>query len=254
MNIVFLVVLLSTVFLYVNHWAVKKNDRVGYHVLDMFSREQVDHMLRLVGERKYDDVYAFITTHPVVLKNIEATIGPEYEFKNYMLAIEKSSVSTCHRDENGQFFNRDLKHPSYTVLFYLKEIDGCLDIVEQSHEQSQVLNFKKLKSIQCVPGQAILFDADMIHSGSLKAGEESTRIQLKLHHKDDVFPKYLEKMHQTLDASKDNASTSTLARSISCTIPVIPDLVKNGQNVPESLVAFYKDMAYGKNKYNQNEY
>lgn len=256
MNIIFFIVLLLALFMYMNHWTIKKEDKVGYHVIDMFSREQVEHMLQLVKDKRYDDVYAFITTNPTVVKKVADIIGPDYEFKNYMLAIEKSSVSTCHRDENGQFFNRDIKHPSYTILFYLKQLDGCLDVLEHSHEQSQIFNLKKLKSIECVPGQAILFDSDMIHSGSLKAGEESTRIQLKLHHKDDEFPKYLEKMHQTLDASKDKekGGNSMVARGISCTLPIVSDVTKNGQNVPESLVKFYKEMAYGKDKYNQDKY
>lgn len=245
----FIVVFILVIILFMTHWNVRKVDTIGYHVMDMFTREEVDRLLRMTKEKKYEDVYAYITTHPRVLQNVHGVIGDAYRFQNYLLSIEKSSVSTCHRDENGQFFNRNLKHPSYTMLFYLKELNGCLDIIENSHVHESLLNTKKLKTIDCVPGQAILFDADMIHSGTSHDVDDSTRIQLKLHHKDDHFPEYLENMKQRLDASKNEGSSADLMRSLSCTFPIISDLSKNGQHVPEFITRIYKDIAYGKGKY-----
>ena len=253
MKIIVLTVLI-TLFVFLNHWGVRKSDIVGYHVIDMFTAEEVERLLKLTKENKYDDVYAYITKHPGVRKKIIHIIGDGYEFQNYLLSIEKSSVSTCHRDENGQFFNKDLKHPSYTILFYLKKLNGCLDILENSHTQSNIFNFKPLKSIECVPGQAILFDADMIHSGVQHSMGDTTRIQLKLHHKDDVFPKYLENTKLRLDASKDSFSITNVVRNISCTLPFVGDMTKNGQNIPDFITRLYKDIAYGKGKYATDSY
>lgn len=252
--ILFIFLLVLTVFIYINHWNGRKSDPVGYHLIDMFTQEEVNHLLGLSKNKKYEDVYEYITTHPRVIQNIRGVIGEGYEFQNYLMSIEKSSVSTCHRDENGQFFNKDLKHPSYTILFYLKELNGCLDVVEKSHKQSSIVNFKQLKTIECVPGQAILFDADMIHSGTKHDMDDTTRIQLKLHHRDDVFPKYLENTKLRLDASKDSTGISNVIRGISCTLPFLGDLTINGQNIPDFITRFYKDITYGKGKYQTDSY
>jgi hypothetical protein len=40
-----------------------------------------------------------------------------------LFTIEKSSISTCHRDENGSVFTPKNKHPSYTIIFYLEPMD-----------------------------------------------------------------------------------------------------------------------------------
>lgn len=251
MNIIFVLSLVLVVFLFTVHWAKEKEDKVGYHVLDLFARPQVDELLALVRAKKFDEAYAYITEDPKVRAEVFGILGPDYEFKKYMLAIEKSSVATCHRDENGQYFNQTMKYPSYTILVYLKELDGCLEVVERSHEQSVVFNFKSLKTIPCVPGQAILFDADMIHSGSSNAGSvNTTRVQLKLGHVDDQLPEYLQDLKKNLNASKDSSTMGALYRNVSCTVPIVSDLVKNGQNLPTSVVKAFTDVAYGKDKYN----
>jgi hypothetical protein len=252
--ILFIFLLILSIFVYIDHWTFTKSDPDGYHLIDMFTQEEVKHLLGLSKQKKYEDVYEYITTHPRVIQNIRGVIGEGYEFQNYLLSIEKSSVSTCHRDENGQFFNKDLKHPSYTILFYLKELNGCLDIVENSHTQSKIMNLKRLKTIECVPGQAILFDSDMIHSGSKHNMDDTTRIQLKLHHRDDVFPNYLENTKLRLDASKESSGISNMIRNISCTLPIFGDLTRNGQNIPDFITRLYKDVTYGKDKYATDSY
>jgi hypothetical protein len=91
----------------------------------------------------------------------------------------------------------------------------------------------------------------MIHSGTK---HDTTRIQLKLHHRDDVFPKYLENTKLRLDASKDSSGASNMIRNISCTLPFFSDLTRNGQNVPDFITRFYKDVTYGKGKYATDSY
>jgi len=253
--IIFILLLLLAVCIFINYWSITKKDHIGYHVIDMFTDEEVKHVLNLSSQKKYDDIYTYITTHPRVLLKIQNVLGPEYIFKKYFLSIEKSSVSTCHRDENGQIFNSHQKFPSYTILFYFRQLNGCLEVVENSHRQDKMINFKKLKTIECTPGQAILFDADMIHSGTNNAGDENTtRIQLKLHHREDPFPEYLENMKQSLDASKNSGSTAGFMRFLSCTFPIIGDITRNGKNIPDFIVRMYKDITYGKGKYETNSY
>jgi len=99
-----------------------------------------------------------------------------------------------------------------------------------------------LESVPCTPGQAILFDADLIHSGG-----DHRRVQMKLIHKDDVgkIPQF-DNYHKLIDASKSTSTWYTkFVRNVSCTFPGVADVTKNGQNMPEFVKTLYKHVAYG---------
>ena len=55
-------------------------------------------------------------------KLIKKYTNNEYIFQDYVFIIKRSSIHTCHRDSNGDFFNADQKYPSYTILFFLEDI------------------------------------------------------------------------------------------------------------------------------------
>jgi hypothetical protein len=50
----------------------------------------------------------------VVLKSLQSILGEDYVFADYIFSIEKSSVSTCHRDENGSVLNPKMQY----ILIY----------------------------------------------------------------------------------------------------------------------------------------
>ena len=52
---------------------------------------------------------------------------------DYIWMIMKSNVHICDRDNNGLFFNKNQKYDSYTILFYLEDMDSCLDVIPKSH-------------------------------------------------------------------------------------------------------------------------
>ena len=226
-----------------------KEGDIGYKVLDVFGDTEVNYILGLVDSKKYLDAQKFIQNHSGLLKQVNHLLGEDYVFMDYIYTIEKSSVSTCHRDESGSVFNPRLKHPSYTVLFYLEPMEACLDVIPKSHkERNAVYLSNSLESIPCKPGQAILFDADLIHSGSINNKNDNKRIQMKIVHRDDLETlHFLDKYYKVGDATKETSLQNTLFyRKLSCTFPGIADLTKNGNAMPPFLNKLYKKLVYGK--------
>ena len=220
----------------------------GYKLLDVFGDTEVNYILGLIDSKKYLDAKKFIQNHSGFLKQMNQLLGEDYVFMDYIFTIEKSSISTCHRDENGSVFTPQNKHPSYTILFYLEPMDACLDIIPGSHkERNAVYLSKSLESIPCKPGQAVLFDADLIHSGSINTKNDNKRIQMKIIHKDDLDNlKEFHKYYKVGDATKETTLQNTLFyRRLSCMFPGIADLTRNGNSMPPFLNKLYKKLVYG---------
>jgi hypothetical protein len=248
-----LIIILLFVYLYISannnlKFVKSQDDTPGFNVIDVFNESEVNYILGLTYSKRYLDIKKFISNHPGVLKHIYSMYGEDYTFVDYIFSIEKSSVSTCHRDENGFVFNKDLKHPSYTIIFYLEEMDACLDVIPRSHEEkNKIYLSKSLESIPCVPGQAIIFNADLIHSGSINEKDDNKRIQMKIVHKDDLENvKQFDKYYRVGDVSKNTSKQSTLFfRRLSCILPAVADLTKNGNALPEFMGRMYKRLVYG---------
>lgn len=224
----------------------------GYDVIDCLSENEVNYALSLIKLKKYKQLQEFIQNNSSVHTELRRHLGGDYVFQDYMLSLEKSAISTCHRDENGQMFNGQ-KHPAYTILFYFEPMEACLDVIPGSHQRRTFVNIShSLESVRCKPGQAILFNADLIHSGSINEKDDNHRVQMKLIHKEDVgkiseFDGY----HKVADASKTNPRWYTkFVRDMSCTFTGVADVTRNGHNTPHWLQKLYKSVAYGgENKY-----
>ena len=249
-----LLILVAVIFMWMQSTKVRfvstpPRDDAGYEVLRCLGENEVNHALRLIELRKYEELQNMIQNNPNVLQEIYRTIGPDYVFQDYMLSIEKSAISTCHRDENGQLFNDRVVHPAYTILFFLEPMEACLDVISGSHRRTDFINLSQpLESVRCTPGQAILFNADLIHSGAINEGrEDNRRVQMKLIHKDDVgkIPQF-DDYHKVADASKSNARWYTkFVRDMSCKFTGVADITKNGENLPEFIKTLYRQLAYG---------
>tara|TARA_B110000977_G_scaffold75882_1_gene102395 strand:+ start:1488 stop:2288 length:801 start_codon:yes stop_codon:yes gene_type:complete len=252
MWILFILILLFA-YLYITannnlKFVKSRDDTPGFKVLDVFNESEVNYILGLVKSKQYLAIKKFINNHPGILKEIYSICGEEYTFVDYIFSIEKSSVSTCHRDENGFVFNSKLKYPSYTIIFYLEDMKACLDVIPNSHEdKNKIYLSKSLESVPCKPGQAILFNADLIHSGSINEKDDNKRIQMKITHKDDLENvKQFDKYYRVGDVSKDTSKQSTLFfRRLSCGIPGLADLTKNGNGMPKFMEHAYKKFVYG---------
>lgn len=253
MKTVVLVILLLLLYIYLTsdnniRFVRYEGDDVGYKVLDVFEESEVNYILGLVNSKKYLEAQKFIHNHSGLLTQMKTLLGEDYVFTDYIYTIEKSSVATCHRDESGKVFNPTLKHSSYTVLFYLEPMEACLDVIPKSHKERNVMYMSRpLESIPCKPGQAIIFNADLIHSGSINKQNDNKRIQMKIVHKEDLQTlDFLNNYHKVGDASKTNALKSTyFYRKLSCMFPGISDLTKNGNALPPTLNSLYRKLVYG---------
>lgn len=253
MKYVIVLILLLLLYIYLTsdnniRFVTYNGDDIGYKVLDVFEDSEVNYILGLINSKRYLDAQKFIHNHSGFLKQMKSLLGDDYIFADYIYTIEKSSVSTCHRDESGKVFNPTLKHPSYTILFYLEPMEACLDIIPKSHRERNLIYISKsLESIPCEPGQAIIFNADLIHSGSINKKNDNKRIQMKIVHKEDLETlDFLNNYHKVGDASKISSDKNTyFYRKLSCMFPGISDITKNGNNLSPSLNKIYKKLVYG---------
>jgi len=166
-----------------------------------------------------------IMQSPAILHKIKRLLGEDYVFQDYIFLIKTSQFHTCHRDYNGDFFNETQQHPSYTILIYLEDMNKCLDVIPKSHKSKDEYNFNLTdytQTVHCKNGDAILFNANLIHNGSINE-ENSMRIQMKISHKSDHdVLKFYNDYNKVLDA---NNQTSTafkhIQKHISCQFPII---------------------------------
>lgn len=202
----------------------------GFQVLDCLSSNDVNHLNMLWTANETQQMQTFIHTHPGVLRYVHNLLGQHYVFQDYILMIEKSRIHTCHRDNNSHKFNAKQKHPSYTILFYLEPMKKCLDVINKSSKSSNGLFLTDATtSIECDVGNAILFDANLIHAGSMNDKKDHRRIQMKLTHVDDIQAiSFFENYKKKLDSENNNPEfVNKIQKHLSCQIPIISDLFKN---------------------------
>ena len=181
---------------------------------------------------EFRNIDSFIKNNSQIKNFISSVLPDEYDFMDYVMFLEKSVLHTCHRDNNASRFNPGTSK-SYTMLVYIDNMDNCLDIVPGSHIISNLgmYNYDMTKTYKCKNGSIILFDANMVHSGSLDSNKTNRRIQFKIAHKDD-FKKlaYFDKYHKIVDKPNSNYDWSKkLQKHLSCQFPYIADLTQ-GQN------------------------
>jgi len=154
-----------------------------------------------------------------------------YVFQDYIWIIKKSSVHTCHRDNNGDFFNAGQKHPSYTVLIYLEDAEKCLGVVPYSHlnVHSYNINFTNVVHyLPCKKGDAILFNANLIHVGALNK-QDNLRIQMKVSHKDDLQSlSYYQDYNKVLDMENNVPfMLKHVQKNASCMFPILSNFTQD---------------------------
>lgn len=177
--------------------------------------------------KNYKQLKSEMQQHPR-MRDIVQSLGKDYDFQDYVLVIEKSAVHTCHRDYNGTFSNPNQKHKSYTIIVYLETMEKCLGVIPGSQESkySNALNLKNnVRDLLCSERDAILFDANLIHVGTINNRDDNLRVQMKITHRDDLEAlSYYEKYNRVLN--KDNTNPHVvrkLQRQISCTFPYLAD-------------------------------
>jgi ectoine hydroxylase-related dioxygenase (phytanoyl-CoA dioxygenase family) len=176
----------------------------------------------------YQSLKSALINNPKLRDVITKTLSPDYQFQDYIWIIQKSSVHTCHRDNNGDFFNEGQKHPSYTMLIYLEDMEKCLGVIPESHSSPYSNNtniMNNLRHLLCSPGDIILFNANLIHVGAINKKDDSLRIQMKVSHKDDIkVLSYYENYNKILN--EENIvpqSIRKIQKNFTCMFPVMSD-------------------------------
>jgi hypothetical protein len=204
----------------------------------VISDMEIEKLKQYCKENNYKEVKNKLIHNSKLNNVIRQKLGKDYQFQDYIWIIKKSSVHTCHRDNNGDFFNEGQKYPSYTLIVYLEDMEKCLGIIPKSHKSLSHNNINltnKVESLLCKSGDAILFNANLIHVGTIQKKNDHLRIQMKITHKDDIpFLSYYEDFNKVL--KKDNnipKSVLHFQRNVSCMFPFISDLTQS-ENISSS--------------------
>ena len=231
---ILVIIIVSIVLRFAKKQYTKRRSRLkkhGFQVLDCLSESDVNYLKQLWDAKENKKMKKFLHENQNIQEQVQDLLGPQYVFQDYILLIEKSRIHTCHRDNNAQQFNPDQKHPSYTIIFYLEEMERCLDVIPESDKSpgSGIFLTDETKSIRCKPGNAVLFNSGLIHAGSTNDKPNNKRIQMKLTHRDDLETiGFFQDYNKTLDRDNNNSEYFTaIQKHMSCQVPVLSDLAKN---------------------------
>jgi hypothetical protein len=203
----------------INNYNLEKD---GLHIIkNILSNDEIYQL-----KNNYHSIKDYIINNKRINNIIKIYTNKDYQFQDYIFIIKKSSIHTCHRDNNGDFFNKGQKYPSYTIIIYLEKMDKCLGVIPKSHLNKNSFNFNitdPIKNIICNPGDAIIFNANLIHVGTLNKNDNNLRIQMKITHKDDRNTLYFYENYnkQLNNPSKYNTKLQKLQKHISCSFPII---------------------------------
>jgi len=204
----------------------------GYCLLrNVFSLESLQTLQTWCHDGNYQDIQTFLLNNTPLMDALRTVTTTDHVFQDYIWIIQKSAVHTCHRDNNGDFFNKGQQWPSYTVLVYLENMDKCLAVLPDSHldPDSYWINAtQQMENILCQAGDVVIFNANLIHVGTFNEKEDNIRVQLKWTHRDDVAKiDYYQDFHKVLN--QDNqwpVPLRKMQRNLSCTFPGISNLTQ----------------------------
>lgn len=203
----------------------------GFQIIPHFlSKHEINEYLYNIRHKRYiENKHLIINRHENFIKKM---VGDDYVFQDYIFIIEKSNIHTCHRDNNGRFYNNDQNYDSFTILIFLEDMERCLDVIPKSHTSfyKNAINLSDYtRSILCNPGDAVIFNANLIHAGSFNHFNNHIRIQMKITHKDDLHSlSFYNDYNKSLDLdSNSNTHFRMLQKNISCTYPILGDFTQN---------------------------
>lgn len=227
---------------------------------NVLTPSQIEMLMQSCIDNDNKTVKDYIQQCPTILDAIHKTLGPDYVFQDYVFVIKKSSIHTCHRDGNSDMFNEKQTHPSYTMIVYLEDIEGgCLGIVPGSHDGRSLNLIGGLRSVVCHKGDMVLFNASLVHAGTLGPKSDNVRIQLKVTHKDDLEAINFYQQYNKM-ADRDNTLPFPIKKfhqQMSCLAPVVADMtqseVQDTENVSVSKKIFSKIVYGDSNFYDLND-
>lgn len=198
----------------------------------VLSSKQIEHLSQACVKGNYKEAKQHLLQDKRLIGLLKDTLGEAYQFQDYIWIIQKSSVHTCHRDNNGDFFNKGQRYPSYTLLLYLEDMEKCLGVIPTSHKDVNSFNVNptnKVETLLCKKGDAILFNANLIHVGTIQSKDDHLRIQMKVTHREDIPTlSYYQDFNKVL--KKDNIMPKELLqfqKNVSCMFPYVSNLTQS---------------------------
>jgi hypothetical protein len=205
----------------------------GYKVVSLLKENQVKYILNKWHQRDYDSIkeYFLNNSDRDVKQQIIKLFGNDYILIDYIYMIENSAIHTYHRDYTSSQNYNNLTKPSYTMILYLDDFDNELNLIPGSHLDScPIYLFDKSKKISVKPGMAIIFNADILHSGAIiDSNRQRHCIQFKIIHKDDILklPKLLN-YHVLIDKKNDKPIlTKKIESNLTKHFPIFMDITQD---------------------------
>ena len=187
--VVFLFLLFCIYYMYLIYFLIEDQKRdMGYMIInDVLLTGDVNYINRCWDNLDYNKIIDFLLKHDNINDMIKRYLGKDYILIDYSYLIENSSIHTYHRDYTSSRNYNNLKNPSYTMILYLDDSNTGLNLIPGSHLEKTRLMYIKNKSIKpsVNPGSIIIFDADILHSGT-KTDKKRRCIQFKIIHKQDI--------------------------------------------------------------------
>jgi hypothetical protein len=119
------------------------------------------------------------------------------------------------------------------MLVYLEDMKRCLSVIPESHlyKGSYFFNIDdSLRNVLCEKGDVIVFNANLIHVGTVDTEkEDNVRVQLKVTHHDDI-PKiaYYQNFNKVLQTDNQlPVEVRAFQRNVSCMFPGFSDITQS---------------------------
>lgn len=183
MAIIFVFILMLIIFKYLKDKQVHED---GYKIVKNLLNDEEMRKINLLWDNKnYKELKHFFMQNNK-LKNI---LNNDYVLIDYSYFIENSAIHTYHRDYTSSQKYNNLDFPSYTLILYLNNSDIGLNLIPGSHvDENWFYIIDKSKKLKFNKGDAIIFNADILHAGSALSQDIKRRcVQFKIIHKNDIY-------------------------------------------------------------------
>jgi hypothetical protein len=161
-----------------------------YLLHQLIDTQLLKQLNNLWENEQYDELVNDIIKKENSLTTYCKTNYPDYVLMKYAYLIENTTIHTYHRDYTSCKEYNNLDHTSYSIIVYLYGENNGLTYYKNSSTSKLPLYILPgyCKTYECRPGDAVLFDANVVHAGLLSENPNQERkcIQFKLVHKDDV--------------------------------------------------------------------
>ena len=196
---------------------------------NLLSPKEIIRIKSLIKEGKISSIKQEVVNNYKLKSKILGKLGSGYIFQDYIFIIKKSAIHTCHRDANGSFFNFNQKHKSYTLLIFLENMSDSLGFIPNSHKNinNNYINLSNnVITFKSKPGDALLFDSNLIHVGGINDSPDNLRLQLKICNYEDLNElEYYNNYNKILNEENRYPDwVRKIQKNISCFIPGLANL------------------------------